>query len=94
VVYIGYANEPVTYETKLFVQKELDIRGSRNALGDFTDVIAMLGQGTFPVDAIITHAVPFAKAGEALAMWDKTPAVIRILVEVGTPFNRPPNVWR
>ena len=25
VVYIGYAKEPVTYETRLFVQKELDI---------------------------------------------------------------------
>jgi threonine dehydrogenase-like Zn-dependent dehydrogenase len=32
VVYIGYAKEPVTYETRLFVQKELDILGSRNAL--------------------------------------------------------------
>jgi 2-desacetyl-2-hydroxyethyl bacteriochlorophyllide A dehydrogenase len=94
VVYIGYANEPVTYETKLFVQKELDIRGSRNALGDFTDVIAMLEQGTFPVDAIITHSVPFAKAGEALAMWDKTPAVTKILVEVGSRLSRPSRVCR
>ena len=32
VVYIGYAKEPVAYETRLFVQKELDILGSRNAL--------------------------------------------------------------
>ena len=29
VVYIGYAKEPVAYETSLFVQKELDILGSR-----------------------------------------------------------------
>ena len=29
VVYIGYAKEPVAYETRLFVQKELDIMGSR-----------------------------------------------------------------
>ena len=27
VVYIGYAKEPVSYETRLFVQKELDILG-------------------------------------------------------------------
>jgi threonine dehydrogenase-like Zn-dependent dehydrogenase len=32
VVYIGYAKEPVTYETRFFVQKELDIMGARNAL--------------------------------------------------------------
>lgn len=25
VVYIGYAKQPVSYETKLFVQKQLDI---------------------------------------------------------------------
>lgn len=31
VVYIGYPKEPVSYETKLFVQKELDVLGSRNA---------------------------------------------------------------
>jgi hypothetical protein len=54
----------------------------------------MLEQGTFPVDAVITHSVPFDKAGEALAMWDKTPAVTRILVEVGSPFSRRSRVWR
>jgi threonine dehydrogenase-like Zn-dependent dehydrogenase len=43
VVYIGYAKEPVTYETRLFVQKELDIMGTRNALPqDFQEVITML----------------------------------------------------
>jgi hypothetical protein len=39
----------VTYETKLFVQKELDIFGVRNALpGDFREVIMMLEQQRFP----------------------------------------------
>ena len=43
VVYIGYAKEQVAYETRLFVQKELDILGSRNAQPeDFRDVIRML----------------------------------------------------
>lgn len=31
-MYISYAKEPVSYETRLFVQKELDILASRNAL--------------------------------------------------------------
>ena len=39
VVYIGYAKEPVSYETRLFVMKELDILGSRNALDEFGTVI-------------------------------------------------------
>jgi len=31
VVYIGYTKEPVTYDTRLFVKKDLDVMGSRNA---------------------------------------------------------------
>ena len=82
VVYVGYAKQPVAYETKLFVQKELDIRGSRNALGDFSDVISMLEQGRFPVDDVITRTVPFANAGAALADWDANPAAVtKILVD-------------
>jgi len=42
VVYIGYAKAAVDYETKYFVMKELDIRGSRNAMPtDFEDVITI-----------------------------------------------------
>jgi hypothetical protein len=43
VVYIGYVKDPVTYETKLFVQKKLDILGSRNTHPeDFHAVIQFL----------------------------------------------------
>ncbi|MGD0088865.1 MAG: zinc-binding alcohol dehydrogenase family protein [Planctomycetota bacterium] len=83
VVYIGYAKEPVSYETKLFVQKELDILGSRNALGDFAAVITMLERGVFPTDALISRVVPLGRAGEALREWDRNPgAVARILVDL------------
>jgi len=83
VVCIGYAKEPVVFETKLFVQKELDILGSRNALADFDQMITMLEAGTFPVDEVVTMTVPFRAAGEALEFWDRTPAdVTKILVEM------------
>ena len=84
VVYIGYAKEAVAYETKYFVQKEVDIRGSRNALPeDFHAVIRLLETGAFPVERVVTHTVPFEKAGEALALWDKNPATVtKILVEL------------
>lgn len=83
VVYIGYAKEPVTYETRLFVQKELDILGSRNALADFAAVIAMLERGGFPTQDLITRVVPLRQAGEALSEWDKDPAAVaRILVDL------------
>ena len=65
VVYIGYAKASVSYETKLFVQKELDTLGSRNAIPqDFNGVIEMLQQDGFPMEEAITTTVPLARAGE------------------------------
>jgi threonine dehydrogenase-like Zn-dependent dehydrogenase len=70
VVYIGYAKEPVSYETRLFVQKELDIMGSRNALPeDFLEVIRMLEGGKFPVDEAISAIVPIEDAAGMLTDW-------------------------
>ncbi|QDU90447.1 putative zinc-type alcohol dehydrogenase-like protein YjmD [Pirellulimonas nuda] len=74
VVYIGYAKAAVAYETKLFVMKELDIRGSRNALkGDFENVIKMLSSGGFPSDRIVSHQSTLDDAGETLAAWGQNP---------------------
>lgn len=78
VVYIGYAKQPVSYETKLFVQKELDIVGSRNALPeDFQRVIAMLEAGRFPVEDAISAVVPLEEAPEALRQWSARPSSFR-----------------
>ncbi len=84
VVYIGYAKAPVSYETKYFVMKELDILGSRNSTPqDFRDVIAMLRSGRYPVAETITRTVPFAAAGQALADWSANPgAITKIHVEL------------
>ncbi len=74
VVYIGYAKEPVSYETRLFVQKELDILGARNAgPEDFRTVIEMLQQKKFPASGAISKIVPLAQAGSALAEWSADP---------------------
>src|SRR5436305_1976090 len=55
VVYIGYAKEPVAYETRMFVQKELDILGSRNAQPeDFRAVIKLLEERKFPVEQAVS----------------------------------------
>jgi threonine dehydrogenase-like Zn-dependent dehydrogenase len=85
VVYIGWAKEPVCYETKLFVHKEMDILGSRNSLTEFPAVIDMLRQGKFPVEATISMTVPLSEAGDALRQWSEAPqAITKILVEVGS----------
>jgi 2-desacetyl-2-hydroxyethyl bacteriochlorophyllide A dehydrogenase len=84
VVYIGYAKEQVAYETRLFVQKELDILGSRNALPeDFRDVIRMLEGHRFPVEEAVTHIVPIEETPAILDAWSREPAhFTKIMVEV------------
>jgi threonine dehydrogenase-like Zn-dependent dehydrogenase len=78
VVYIGYVKELVTYETRLFVQKEIDILGSRNALPeDFLDVIRMLEEHRFPVDKAVSSIVALEQAPEALCAWSANPSRVK-----------------
>ena len=83
VVYIGWAKDSVSYETKLFVHKELDILGSRNSLAEFPAVIAMLAEGRFPVEATISATVSLEGAGDALRRWSESPgSYTKILVNM------------
>ncbi|HMF75232.1 MAG TPA: zinc-binding alcohol dehydrogenase family protein [Bryobacteraceae bacterium] len=83
VVYIGWAKEPISFETKLFVHKEIDILGSRNSLTEFPAVIGMLSDKTFPVASTISATVRLEEAGEALRRWDAAPQqYTKILVEM------------
>ena len=84
VVYVGYSKQPVEYDTKHFILRELDILGSRNALPeDFRAVIDFLEKGTFPVEDVVTQIVPFAEAGDALAAWARDPAsVTKLQIEL------------
>ena len=83
VVCIGYAKSEVSFQTKYFVQKELDIRGSRNAQpNDFRAVIHYLERGTCPVDRLISNEVKPEEAFEAMQQWAAAPGkVFRILVD-------------
>jgi threonine dehydrogenase-like Zn-dependent dehydrogenase len=75
VVYIGYAKDLVSYETRLFVQKELDILGSRNAQPqDFKEVIRMFEQKRFPTTETISATVPLEEAPAILRAWSENPA--------------------
>ena len=83
VVCIGYAKSEVSFQTKYFVQKELDIRGSRNALPqDFRAVIHYMERGTCPVDRLISSEVSPEEAQKALDEWAAAPGkVFRILTK-------------
>ena len=70
----------MSYETKYFAMKELDIMDSRNAtMQNFTDVMRVLESGCYPIKETITSSVNFTKAGEALAAWGR---VTKIQIEI------------
>ncbi len=83
VVYIGYAKKDISFQTKLFVQKELTIRGSRNAMPeDFEAVVQRIKSG-FDVSPFISKVVKPEDAFNAMTEWDANPGkVFRILVEI------------
>ena len=80
---VGYAKSEVAFQTKYFVQKELDIRGSRNALpADFRAVINYMKEGNCPVEELISKIAKPEGALEAMQEWTANPGkVFRILVE-------------
>jgi 2-desacetyl-2-hydroxyethyl bacteriochlorophyllide A dehydrogenase len=84
VVCIGYAKKEVEFNTSLFVQKEIEIRGSRNCVGkkDFPEVISYLETGKFPVDEVISKTIALEEAPENLASWAANPAgIIKIMID-------------
>jgi len=82
IVFIGYAKQPIAFETQYFVQKELDIRGSRNALPeDFRTVINYIRNASFPNDKLISAVYQPQEASDALNYWLNNPGnVFRIFI--------------
>lgn len=83
VVCIGYSKSDVTFHTGLFVKKEINILGSRNAMPlDFEAVINYLKKGQCPLDSLISAVVKPESAFYAMKNWCAAPGkVFRILVD-------------
>lgn len=81
VVYIGYSKAPVTYDTKFFNLKELDIMGSRNAtMDDFRTVIEHLETIGDAADRLISRVFSFSEAEEAFPYWRSSPDALKIVI--------------
>ncbi len=80
---IGYAKTEIAFETKYFVMKEMDIRGSRNAMPeDFRAVIEYVKRDPEVVEKFISGVFAPEQAKEALDGWAANPGkVFRILVK-------------
>jgi threonine dehydrogenase-like Zn-dependent dehydrogenase len=87
VVCIGYAKAPVEFNTSLFVQKEMEILGSRNCVGksDFPEVLSYLEAKKFPVEDVISKVISIDEGPETLKSWAENPqGIIKIMID----FNR------
>lgn len=83
VVYLGWAKEAISFDTSIFVHKEIDIMGSRNSLNEFPVVIQMLQQHRFPVEETISARAGLEEAGELLRRWSDAPqSYAKILVDM------------
>lgn len=83
VVCIGYAGTDVSLPTKLWVQKELEIMGSRNANpSDFDAVIKYLKACDLDTQLLISKTVSPEEAPAAMKAWSEAPGkVMKILVK-------------
>lgn len=83
VVCIGYAKTDIAFETKYFVMKEMDIRGSRNAMPeDFRAVMEYVKRNPNMVEKFISGVYAPEQAKEALDGWAANPGrVFRILIK-------------
>lgn len=83
VVYIGYSKESIPFDTQYFVKKELDIRGSRNAMpNDFKAVMEYMKRTDCPVEKFISAIYPPEEAQMALEKWSANPGeIFRILIQ-------------
>lgn len=84
LVCIGYAKGEVSLPTGLFVKKELDVRGSRNALPkDFEAVIAYLRGASGSAGRLISAVVTPDEVQAAMEKWDSAPGkIFRILLKI------------
>ena len=83
VVCIGYAGSDIAFETKLWVQKELEIIGSRNANpSDFEAVMKFLRESELDEKLLITRIVEPEDAPMVMKEWaEASGRILKLLVK-------------
>ena len=83
IVAIGYAKTAIPLATSSIVRKELDVMGSRNALQEFPEVVAMLESRALPYTSLITGTYALEDTANAFADWHQNPQeTIKTLIKV------------
>jgi 2-desacetyl-2-hydroxyethyl bacteriochlorophyllide A dehydrogenase len=83
-VLVSVVKDAISFMDPDFHRKELTLLGSRNATSaDFEQVIAAIGDGSAPVDRLITHRTDLDGAAREISRWarDKS-GLIKAIVEL------------
>lgn len=81
---LGWVKGDVALEARHIVAKEVDLLGSRNALDEFAEVIALFESGRIDPRLTVTHRVSIDEVPATLARWAAQPADVgKVLVSVG-----------
>lgn len=82
VVCIGYAGNEISFPTKLWVQKELEIMGSRNANpSDFEAVMKYLKNSGLDENLLVSRVIPCEEVPQAMQDWSENHGkILKILV--------------
>ncbi len=84
VVYVGYAKDDVTYDTKFFNLKELNILGSRNATrADFEQVIDWMVANRDMAQLLISKTFQWNEADQAFDYWESVrDQTFKVMIEM------------
>jgi threonine dehydrogenase-like Zn-dependent dehydrogenase len=83
VVYIGWVKGDIALEARQIVAKEVDLLGSRNAIDEFAEVIALFESGRVDPLALVTDRVTLDEVPAMFGRWaDRPDSVGKILVEI------------
>jgi threonine dehydrogenase-like Zn-dependent dehydrogenase len=83
VVYIGWVKGDIALEARQIVAKEVDLLGSRNAIDEFAEVIALFESGRVDPLALVTDRVALDEVPAMFGRWaDRPDSVGKILVEI------------
>lgn len=81
-VLVSIVSADIAFSDPEFHKREMSLLGSRNATHeDFADVIEVLRARAFPLDAVVSHTLPFADVPEAIGrLMEPGAGVIKALV--------------
>lgn len=80
---LGWVKGDVALEARQLVAKEVDLVGSRNALDEFAEVMALFQSGRVDPLQVVTDRVMLEDVPQALARWAAEPSSVgKVLVSV------------